>query len=677
MNLIDEITKVKGIGEKKAEILNKVNINTIGDLIGYYPRTYDDRGSIEEISELDEDRRYSIKGTIYGKLMSFRKGSLTISKVDCVDDSGIVTLVFYNRDYVKNVLKDGQTFIFYGKTVRSGRKMTMEVIEFTKNLTEYENQTIVPIYNLTKGLSQNVLRGLIKQVLDNEIHIEEYFDESVRKKYDLVDINFATQNIHFPKSDEEFFKARNRLVFDEFFFMKGAMNNIKGYAKKVTDVKMKDVDISDFDKNLPFSLTSDQNKVIDEVIKDFYSGFNMNRLICGDVGSGKTVVSSKICYYVIKNGYQAVIMAPTEVLATQHYTEFKKFLEPFGVKVGFLSGSLTAKQKREIKEKVETGEIDMLVGTHAVIEKNVMFKNLGISITDEQHRFGVRQRGSLNEKGFMPHMLVLTATPIPRTLGLILYGDLDISTIKSMPKGRQKIDTFVVNSSYKERIYNFIEKEVSTKNSVYVVCPLIEESEKATINSVIMKKDELESYFGDKLCIKELHGKMKESQKQEIMTDFKSGKINVLVSTTVIEVGVDCKDATLMIIFDADRFGLSQLHQLRGRVGRSSKKSYCILVSDKKSKKTKERLQIMEKTADGFTLSEKDLELRGHGEFFGNRQHGVSDSKIANLYEDVPVLNKAQELWQDIFNGKVNISENINLSEKIKEVEDKINTVYL
>ncbi len=677
MNLLDDITKIKGIGEKRAEVLEKVNIHTIGDLIGYYPRTYDDRGNIEEISELDEDRRYSVKATVYGKLMSFRKGNLTISKVDCVDDSGILSLVFYNRDYVKNVLKDGQTFIFYGKAVRSGRKMTMEVIEFTKNVEEYENQTIVPIYNLTKGLSQNVLRGMIKQVLDTDFHIEEYFDEEIRNKYKLSDINFATRNIHFPKSDDDFFLARNRLVFDEFFFMKGAMNNIKGYAKKVTDVKMYDVDISDFDEHLPFSLTVDQNKVIDEVIKDFYSGFNMNRLICGDVGSGKTVVSSKICYYVIKNGYQAVIMAPTEVLATQHYNEFKKFLEPFGINVGFLSGSMTAKQKRETKEKVLTGEINMLVGTHAVIEKNVVFKNLGISITDEQHRFGVRQRGSLNEKGFLPHMLVLTATPIPRTLGLILYGDLDISTIKSMPKGRQKIDTFVVNSSYKQRIYNFIEKEVSAKNSVYVVCPLIEQSEKATINSVLAKKEELESYFGDKLIVKELHGKMKEAEKQEIMTDFKAGKINVLVSTTVIEVGVDCKDATLMVIFDADRFGLSQLHQLRGRVGRSSKKSYCILVSDKKSKKTKERLQIMEKTADGFTLSEKDLELRGHGEFFGNRQHGVSDSKIANLYEDVPVLNKAQELWQDIFNGKINISKNIALSEKIKEVEEKINTVYL
>ncbi len=677
MNLLDDIKTIKGVGEARASLLEKVGINTIGDLLNYYPRTYDDRGNVEDISDLDENRRYSIRATVYGKLMSFKKGGLTISRVDCVDESGIISLIFYNRDYVKNVLKDGQTFIFYGKAVRSGKKMMLEVYEFTKNIEEYENQTIVPIYNLTKGLSQNVLRGIIKQVLDESFHIDEYFDENILDKYNLADINFATRNIHFPKSDDDFFKARNRLVFDEFFFIKGAMNNIKGYAKKVTDVVMNDVDISDFDEKLPFELTVDQNKVIDEVIKDFYSGFNMNRLICGDVGSGKTVVSSKICYYVIKNGYQAAIMAPTEVLATQHYNEFKKFLEPMGITVGFLSGSVSAKQKRETKEKILSGEIQMVVGTHAVIEKNVVFKNLGISITDEQHRFGVRQRGTLNEKGTMPHMLVLTATPIPRTLGLILYGDLDISTIKSMPKGRQKIDTFVVNSSFKERIYNFIEKEVSQKNSVYVVCPLIEESEKQTINSVLAKKEELEAHFGDRLVVKELHGKMKEAEKQEIMTAFKSGEINVLVSTTVIEVGVDCKDATLMVIFDADRFGLSQLHQLRGRVGRSNKKSYCILVSDKKKKETKERLKIMEETADGFTLSEKDLELRGHGEFFGNRQHGVSDSKIANLYEDVPVLNKAQELWDDIFNGRIDIANNNVLKEKIKEVEDKIDTVYL
>ncbi len=677
MDLLADIKTIKGVGEARATLLDKVGIHTIGDLLGYYPRTYDDRGNLEDISDLDENRRYSIRATVYGKLVSFKKGGLTISRVDCVDESGILTLIFYNRDYVKNVLKDGQTFIFYGKAVRSGKKMMLEVYEFTKNVEEYANQTIVPIYNLTKGLSQNVLRGIIKQVLDENFHIDEYFDDNILDKYGLDDINFATRNIHFPKSDEDFFKSRNRLVFDEFFFVKGAMNNIKGYAKKVTDVVMKDVDISDFDEKLPFELTVDQNKVIDEVIKDFYSGFNMNRLVCGDVGSGKTVVSSKICYYVIKNGYQAVIMAPTEVLATQHYCEFKKFLEPLGIKVGFLSGSVSAKEKRETKEKILTGEIQMVVGTHAVIEKNVVFRNLGISITDEQHRFGVRQRGRLNEKGMMPHMLVLTATPIPRTLGLILYGDLDISTIKSMPKGRRKIDTFVVNSSYKERIYSFIEKEVAQKNSVYVVCPLIEDSEKQTINSVLSKREELEQHFGDRLVVRELHGKMKEAEKQEIMVDFKSGKINVLVSTTVIEVGVDCKDATLMVIFDADRFGLSQLHQLRGRVGRSNKKSYCILVSDKKKKETKERLKIMEQTADGFTLSEKDLELRGHGEFFGNRQHGVSDSKIANLYEDVPVLNKAQELWEDIFNGKIDISQNIVLKDKIKEVEDKIDTVYL
>lgn len=678
MELFDDITKIKNIGEKRALLLNKVGINTVNDLISYYPRTYDDRGYIVPISDMDENVRCSIKATIYGKVSSFTKGYLTITKVDCVDDSGITTLTFYNRGYVKSVLKDGETFIFYGKAVKNGKKIMLEVIDYTKNLQEYENLKIVPIYNITKGLSQTVLRNSIKAVLDEfDGRIQEYLPRKILNEYNLVDIDYATKKIHFPKDDDEFFCARNRLVFDELFFMKGAMDNIKGHAKKVTNIKMNKVSIDDFNDNLPFELTSDQNKVVDEVINDFYTGFNMNRLICGDVGSGKTVVSSKICYYVIKNGYQCAIMAPTEVLANQHYKEFTKFLEPFGIKVGFLSGSLTAKQKKQIKEQIKNGEIDMVVGTHAIIQKDVIFKNLGISITDEQHRFGVRQRGNLNEKAHLPHMLVLTATPIPRTLGLILYGDLDISTIRSMPKGRQKIDTFVVNSSYKERIFNFIKKEVDLKNSVYVVCPLIEENEKSSISSVLSKKDELVCYFGDSLVVKELHGKMKDSEKQEIMQDFKNGIINVLISTTVIEVGVDCKDATLMIVFDADRFGLSQLHQLRGRVGRADKKSYCILVSDKKKKETRQRLKIMEQTSDGFILSEKDLELRGHGEFFGNRQHGVSDSKIANLYEDIPILKKTTKLWEQIYLGDFSINENEILKNKINEIEKTINTVYL
>ncbi len=677
MNLNDDIKTIKNIGDKRAVLFNKLNIFTIKDLINYYPKTYDDRGEITLISDFDENKRYSIKATIYGKVSSFTKGNLTITKVSCVDDSGITTLMFYNRGYIKSVLKDGDTLIIYGKAVKSGNKFLFEVFDYTTNLNEYKDLKIVPVYNLTKGLSQTVLRSTIKEVFKNDLFIDEYFDDKIINKYKLIDINIATKNIHFPKCDDDFLKARERLVFDELFFLKGAMNNIKGYAKKINGIKMEKIDIDEFDKNLPYSLTEDQNKVIDEVINDFYTGFNMNRLICGDVGSGKTVVSSKICYYVIKNGYQATIMAPTEVLATQHYNEFKKFLEPFGIEVGFLSGSLTAKEKRETKAKIKTGEIQMVVGTHAVIQKDVVFKNLGISITDEQHRFGVRQRGNLNEKGDLPHMLVLTATPIPRTLGLILYGDLDISTIKSMPKGRQEIDTFVVNSSFRERIYNFIKKEVDKKNSVYVVCPLIEESDKSTINSVEAKREELELHFNGELVVRELHGKMKEAEKQEIMTKFKNGEINVLVSTTVIEVGVDCKDATLMVVFDADRFGLSQLHQLRGRVGRSDKKSFCILVSDKKKKETKERLKIMEQTKDGFSLSQKDLEIRGHGEFFGNRQHGVSDSKIANLYEDIETLNKTLELWEDIYNGNIDISENLVLKEKINEIENKINTVYL
>lgn len=679
MNLEDDIKVLKNIGEKREKVLQDMGIYKISDLLNYYPRTYDDRSAITLIEEIDDNERVSIKGTIYGRFTSFKNGNLTISKVNATDESGIISLIFYNKPYVKSALKDGDTFVFYGKAKKSGSKMTLEVMDYSKDFLESENGKIVPIYTLPKGLSQKVFSSIVRNALDsiNE-GVEEYFDDKILKKYNLCGINFATRNIHFPLVDNDFFIARERLVFDEFFFIKGAMNNIKRYAKKQTSVKMERKSISDFDKKLPFDLTVDQQKAVKEVINDFFTGFNMNRLICGDVGSGKTVVSAKICYFVIKNGYQATIMAPTEVLARQHYKEFSNFLEPFGIKIAFLSGSLKAKEKREMKEMIKDGTAQMVVGTHALIQDGVEFKNLGLSITDEQHRFGVRQRGILNEKGDIPHMLVLTATPIPRTLGLILYGDLDISTIKSMPKGRQKIDTFVVNSSYKERIYKFIEKEVKNNHSVYVVCPLILENEKSTVNSVLETTEEISNYFGGNIVVSPLHGKMKETEKQEIMTKFKNQDINVLVSTTVIEVGVDCKSATLMIVFDADRFGLSQLHQLRGRVGRSDLKSYCILVSDKKKKETVERLKIMEQTADGFSLSEKDLSIRGHGQFFGNRQHGVPDSKISNLYEDVPILNKSQNLWDLILSGKIDINKNEKLKMKIEQFENEsMSTVYL
>lgn len=679
MDIYNSIKDVKNIGEKRAEILNKMGIYTVYDLLNYYPRTYDDRSFVVPISDIDENERVSIKARIYGKFSTFTNNGLNITSVNVVDDSGICKLIFYNKPYMKNTLKSDEEYIFYGKAKGSSKNKSIEVFDYDKNLLDSDKNHIVPIYTLPKGLSQKVFRSIIKSVLDTySFTLEEYFPEFILKRYDLCKIDFATKAIHFPLDDDDFFTARNRLVFDELFFIKGAMNNIKRFAKKVTTVKMERLDISDFDKTLPYKLTNDQQKTVHEVIDDFFTGFNMNRLVCGDVGSGKTVVSAKICYFVIKNGYQCAIMAPTEVLARQHYNEFQKFFAPFGIEVAFLSGSLKAKEKREMLEHIKTGSAKMVVGTHALIQKGVVFNNLGLSITDEQHRFGVRQRGILNEKGDVPHMLVLTATPIPRTLGLILYGDLDISTIRSMPKGRVPIDTFVVNSTYTERLYAFIEKEVREKHSVYVVCPLIEESEKSTINSVMAKHMELTNTLSKDIVSEVMHGKMKDDEKQLIMQKFKNGEIDVLVSTTVIEVGVDCKNATLMIIFDADRFGLSALHQLRGRVGRSDLKSYCILVSDKKKKETRERLKIMESTKDGFMLSQKDLEIRGHGQFFGNRQHGVPDSKIANLYEDLPILEKTTDLWNDIFNGAVNINDYEKLKNKIDEFEKtRLSTVYL
>ncbi|AMJ42026.1 ATP-dependent DNA helicase RecG [Anaerotignum propionicum DSM 1682] len=490
-----------------------------------------------------------------------------------------------------------------------------------------------------------MLRGLMEDALGLMCAgLPEYIPHWIRKEYQLAERNFSIQEIHFPKTEQSFYDARRRLVFEELFLLQGALFSLKAFFEKEKNgiLLKKQRPLEEFQQYLPFHFTNAQRRVLKEIEEDMSTGKQMNRLIQGDVGSGKTAVAMAASYWAIQNGYQSVLMAPTEVLAQQHYQSILSVFEGLGITTVLLTGGQTAKEKRSALEKIASGAGEMIIGTHAVIQKGVEYHNLGLAITDEQHRFGVRQRSALNQKGEAPHVLVMTATPIPRTLALILYGDLDVSIIDELPPGRQKIDTMAVTSSYHDRIYTFIDKEVQQGRQAYVICPMIEENEKLELQSVLNFTEELQQKLSH--CIVScVHGKMKPKEKQEIMEAFAKGEIHVLVSTTVIEVGINVPNAVIMLIENAERFGLAQLHQLRGRVGRGSEKSYCILVSDAKAKIAKQRLKTLVDSQDGFVISEMDLKLRGPGEFFGTRQHGLPELKIANMYQDMPILIEAQK----------------------------------
>jgi len=505
---------------------------------------------------------------------------------------------------------------------------------------------IIPVYHLTEGLSQKFMRGIIKQALDGvENRSKEFINSELRKQYSLCERNFAIDNIHFPESHEGFFMARKRLVFEEFFLLETALFALKNKNKTTKNgKKFKNVKCADeFVSSLPYSLTNAQLRVIEDIKKDVAGKKIMNRLIQGDVGSGKTAVAMAAAFMAVRSGYQCALMAPTEVLSRQHYENFKKAFESFGINVVLLTGSLTAKQKRETYASIKNGKADIVIGTSAVIQDGVEFRSLALVITDEQHRFGVDQRGVLFDKGDDPHVLVMTATPIPRTLALILYGDLDVSIIDELPPGRQRIDTRAVDSRYHERIYNFIKKHVAEGRQAYIICPMVEEGEEEERKAAVNYAEELKKGPLKELRVGCLHGKMKPKEKQQIMEKFANGETDVLVSTTVIEVGIDVANANIIVIENAERFGLAQLHQLRGRVGRGKHESFCILITDSKTDIAKKRMDIMVKSADGFVISEKDLEIRGPGEFFGTRQAGVPELKIANIFSDMDVLKEAQK----------------------------------
>jgi len=638
------VSMLKGIGEQRERKLQKLGISTIEDLLTHYPREYKDRSEIVKIADLPMDEPSTFLAQVKEEGQNSRHGRLVYTRMKVYDETGSVGVLWYNQPYMKNSLKIGEWYLFSGKLQKKyGRKeiLSPEVERIGEN---FAGGRILPVYPASEGISQKMLRNLMEEALSQMSGgMREELPLWLRKEYKLAERNFAIENIHFPKTEQGFYDARRRLVFEELFVLQTALFQLKNTLEDSGEGIMlkKKKALQEAEALLPFALTNAQKRVLKEMEKDMTSGKIMNRLVQGDVGSGKTAVAMVAAYWAIQNGYQAAIMAPTEVLANQHFESFKTIFEPAGIKVVLLTGSLKAKEKREALEQVKSGEAQMIVGTHAVIQKGVEYHKLGLAITDEQHRFGVRQRSTLADKGENVHTLVMTATPIPRTLALILYGDLDISIIDELPPGRQKIDTSAVDSRYHQRIYTFIQKHVKEGRQAYVICPMIEENEKLEVQNVLDYTEELTKELPEcrVACV---HGKMKAKEKQEIMDGFAAGKIDVLVSTTVIEVGINVPNATIMLIENAERFGLAQLHQLRGRVGRGSEKSYCILVSDTKTKVAKERMKTMTESEDGFIISEKDLKLRGPGEFFGIRQHGLPELKIADLYKDMAILKEAQ-----------------------------------
>lgn len=679
MLLTDDIGKIKNIGEQRQKMLNDLGVYTVLDMLEYFPRDYEDRSVITPISDITPNSSFAFTARLADKPSLTARGRFKIVKARVSDGTGQLDVVWYNQPYLKNSLQAGKTYWFFGKAVEKFGMLQVESPEwevYDPNKKSLSNGRIIPVYPLTRGLTQKVLRGVIKQAIDDAAgEITDFLPDWISREYGLADRRFAIRNIHFPESDEAFFKARTRLVFDELFLLQMKLLQLKGIIKRKQQFFIpENTDITPVLDVLGFKLTDAQERVLNDIKTDLLSGYVMNRLVQGDVGSGKTAVAVAAAYMLISNGFQAALMAPTDVLASQHYDSISRIFSKLGIRCELLKSGMKKKEKAQAYENIKLGLSKMIIGTHALIQDAVVYKDLALVITDEQHRFGVNQRKQLEMKGESPHVLVMTATPIPRTLGLILYGDLDISTIDSLPPGRQKIDTFAVDTGYHERLYVFIEKLVKQGRQCYVICPMIEENEKNDLKAATEYTEELKRRFPD-FDVECLHGKMKPDEKKYIMDGFSSGRIDILVSTTVVEVGVNVPNATVMLVENAERFGLSALHQLRGRVGRGSEKSYCILVSDSKNKLSKERMTTMCKTDSGFEISEKDMQLRGPGDFFGTRQHGLPEMKIANLYKDIPVLKLVQQAAVKLYrsDNMLILPENQALNRKILDIFDENN----
>ncbi len=649
-NLLEKpIRYLKGIGPKKEALFQNLDIYTLNDLFHSFPREYEDRGNIKKIADLVNDEAATFIGQVIKKSSNgYARSRKQTFRVMVKDNTGLVELLFFNAPYIEQVLEDGKFYYFFGVPKKTFSKAQMVHPEIAA--IEDENaKGIFPIYHLTKGITQKDRRKVIKQAFESYETFEEYLPNDLINKQRLCDINYAMNNIHFPKHMQSMKESKYRLIFEEFLVLQTGLSMVKNKTKTKEQgiLYSKEVSIDDFVNNLPFKLTNAQEKVVNEIILDMETDVVMNRLLQGDVGSGKTAVAAIAIYKAVKSSYQAVMMAPTEILARQHLETLESLFGSFDMKIGFLSGSMTKKKKEEMIERVKAGEVDILLGTHALLEEGVSFKQLGLVITDEQHRFGVKQRSVLQEKGVQPDVMVMTATPIPRTLALILYGDLDISVIDELPAGRKEIKTSMVKGKNRSNAHDFLKEQLNQGRQGFIVAPLIEDSDVIEAKSVESLFEELSIVFNQyKLAY--LHGKMKQKEKDKLMTSFKNREIDVLLSTIVIEVGINVPNASVMIIENTERFGLAQLHQLRGRVGRGEHQSYCILVNEGKGKIAQERAKVMTETNDGFIIAEKDLEIRGPGDFFGLRQHGLPEFKIANMFSHMKILKIAQQASKEI-----------------------------
>ena len=665
-----DIKYIKGVGDKRAKLFARLDVKNIYDILRYYPRGYVNYSDARKIEEVRPDEVNCVLAKVCSPVReSYIRKNMTVFKLAAKDETGVINITIFNNKYLAESLEEGGEYFFIGKVTEDYGVFQMtpgSVRKFSEELF------YSPIYSLTAGLNSFTVERIVKNALSlfKTKNLSDPIPDEIRSKFKLCHEQYAVESIHFPKNENDIEIARRRFIFEELFLLQCGMLAMKERTREENAQPIKGGFDSDFISGLPFELTNAQKKVIDECMRDMGKKMPMNRLVQGDVGSGKTVVAAALMYSTVKNGFQCVLMAPTEILAKQHFETFSSLM-PDDVRIALLTGS--TRNKKKLKEKLAAGEIDVVIGTHAVITDDTDYKSLALVVVDEQHRFGVKQRSALSSKGENPHVLVMSATPIPRTLSLIIYGELDISIIDEMPKGRKKVRTYYVNSSYEKRIYAFIRKNLEAGRQSYVVCPLVEENEEIELTAAEKYYELLSEKVFTDFKVGLLHGKMKAKEKEKVMEAFSSGEIRLLVSTTVIEVGIDVKNATIMLVRDADRFGLSQLHQLRGRVGRGSDESYCILMTDNQSESVKKRMDLMCRTDNGFVLADEDLKIRGPGEFFGSRQSGLPNLKIASFANDLDFVRKAASAARYVFSSdpKLEKSSNASLKDAVKRMFDK------
>ena len=659
------IKELKGIGEKTQRLFEKVGVSTVGDLIRYYPRGYDVYEDPVPVSEVEEGRTQTVSGAIFGRVQVSGSTKMQVTTLYVKDLTGTLKVIWFRMPFLRSTFAKGGAVTLRGRVVRRKEGLVMEHPEIFYPVTKYEEKlnTLQPLYGLTAGLTNNAVAKAVRQALDGMDLASEKLPEEIRMRYGLAEYNYAIRGIHFPEDKEVFYHARERLVFEEFLTFILSIRKLKDKNEKLANeyVMERKEETDAFLRGLPYQLTEAQQKVWQEISADMAGDTAMSRLVQGDVGSGKTIVAVLALMNTALNGYQGAMMAPTEVLARQHYESITRLFETYDIKikVELLTGSMTVKEKRRAYDRIECGYARIIVGTHALIQGGVNYDCLALVVTDEQHRFGVKQREAFAKKGSVPHVLVMSATPIPRTLAIILYGDLDISVIDELPANRLPIKNCVVDTGYRKTAYTFMKKQIAEGRQCYVICPMVEESETMEAENVTDYASMLQEEMGDRIAVSYLHGKMRQAEKDDIMERFGRNEIQVLVSTTVIEVGIDVPNATVIMVENSERFGLAQLHQLRGRVGRGQYQSYCIFMSSSKAKETKERLDILNQSNDGFKIASEDLRLRGPGDLFGIRQSGLMDFKLGDVYQDAKILQMANEAADDLLNSEIDWMKNL------------------